>query len=76
VDDTPFSTTLPSPVDGAPLVPFVDSGPVVTPLAALAKEDIAVAVKGAMPSIAGGGAKSDATLAPFNAGGNGSPPAV
>lgn len=76
MDDTPFRTTLPSPVDVPPLAPFVESGPVVTPLAALAKEDIAVADKGAMPSIAGGGAKSEATLAPLAAGGNGSPPAV
>lgn len=49
---------------------------VVTPLAALAKDDMAVADNGGMPSIEGGGGRSDGAPLPFVLGGNGSPPAV
>jgi hypothetical protein len=48
----------------------------VTPLAALANDDIAAADSGAIPSIAGGGWTSTGTSDPLVEGGNGSPPAV
>jgi hypothetical protein len=48
----------------------------VTPLAALANDDIAAADNGAIPSMAGGGSTFVATSVPFVEGGNGSPPAV
>jgi hypothetical protein len=54
VDETPFNTTLPSTFSVP--APFVEPGSAfVTPLAALANEDMAAADKGAIPSIAGGG---------------------
>jgi hypothetical protein len=48
----------------------------VTPLAALANDDIAAADNGAIPSIPGGGSTFVATSEPFVEGGKGSPPAV
>ena len=48
----------------------------MTPLAALANDDMAAADNGAIPSIAGGGSTFVATSEPFEEGGNGSPPAV
>jgi hypothetical protein len=48
----------------------------VTPLAALANEDIAAADNGAIPSIPGGGSTFVAISESFVEGGNGSPPAV
>lgn len=48
----------------------------MTPLAALANEDMAAADNGAIPSIAGGGSTFVGTSEPFVEGGNGSPPAV
>lgn len=49
----------------------------MTPLAALANDDMAVADNGGMPSIAGGGGRSEGSSAvPFELGGRGSPPAV
>jgi hypothetical protein len=75
VDDTPFNTTLPSPSCPFPL-PLLVGASVVTPLAALANDDIAAADNGAMPSMAGGGSTFVATSEPFVEGGKGSPPAV
>lgn len=48
----------------------------MTPFAALANEDIAVADNGGMPSIEGGGARSVVSAVPLVPGGKGSPPAV
>jgi hypothetical protein len=48
----------------------------VTPLAALANEDMAAADNGAIPSMPGGGSTFVATSEPFVEGGKGSPPAV
>jgi hypothetical protein len=48
----------------------------VTPLAALANDDMAAADNGAIPSIPGGGSTFVATSEPLVEGGNGSPPAV
>lgn len=55
---------------------FGPSSAVVTPLAALANDDIAAADNGGIPSIDGGGGRSDEMLSPFVLGGSGSPPAV
>ena len=75
VDETPFNTTFPSPSCPFPF-PLLVEASVVTPLAALAKEDIAAADNGAIPSIPGGGSTFAGTAEPFVEGGNGSPPAV
>ena len=75
VDETPFNTTFPSPSCPFPF-PLLEAESVVTPLAALANEDMAAADNGAMPSIPGGGSTFVATSEPFVEGGKGSPPAV
>jgi hypothetical protein len=69
----PFSTSNPSAL---PLCPGPTSSFVVTPLAALAKEDMAVADNGGMSSIPGGGFISTSRNVPFSPTGTGSPPAV
>jgi hypothetical protein len=48
----------------------------VTPLAALANDDIAAADNGAIPSMPGGGSTFVGISEPFVEGGKGSPPAV
>lgn len=77
----PFNTTLASFDPWPAGTPGCDDVPssavvVVTPLAALANDDMAVADSGGMPSMAGGGGRSDGAPLPFVLGGNGSPPAV
>lgn len=77
----PFNTTLASFAPCTPVAPGCDVVPsstvvVVTPLAALANDDMAVADSGGIPSMEGGGGRSDGAPLPFVLGGSGSPPAV